>query len=99
MERGTCLVFRGALIGFAVTVGLMLIPIVHFSSGPIAPFVGGFVGGSKSGVTDSQALALGGLIALYMVAPLAAGATRWFGFIFRRSSGNHLLTYPESVLT
>ena len=35
----------GVLMALAVTVLLLLlIPVVHFVSGPIGPFVGGFIG-------------------------------------------------------
>ena len=34
---------RGVLIAVGITIGLLLPPIIHFISGPIGPFVGGYV--------------------------------------------------------
>ena len=34
----------GVLVALAVMVALLMIPVVHFVSGPIGPFVGGFIG-------------------------------------------------------
>lgn len=35
---------KAVLIGFAIMIGLWLIPIVHFISGPASPFIAGYLG-------------------------------------------------------
>ena len=35
---------KAVLIAVGITIGLLLPPIIHFISGPIGPFVGGYVG-------------------------------------------------------
>lgn len=65
--------FKGSLIGIGVTLLLLMIPVVHFVSGPLGPFIGGFIGGSKAEVVPKQAFALGGLMGFFMAVP--AGIT------------------------
>ena len=62
---------KGALIGFAIALAMLLPPIIHFISGPLGPLVGGFFGGSKAQVRGGQALIMGLLMGLFMVFPLA----------------------------
>ena len=40
--------YKVAFIGLCITVGLLLIPLVHFVSGPLGPAIGGFIAGSKA---------------------------------------------------
>ena len=52
---------KGVLIGFAVMIGLCLIPIVHFVSGPASPFIAGYLGINHA-EPDSGSYAMKGLI-------------------------------------
>ena len=61
---------KGALIGFGLSILLLLIPIVHFIIGPLGPLIGGYVGGGVARATPAQALGIGLLMALFMAAPV-----------------------------
>ena len=63
-------VARGAMIGFGLSILLLLIPIVHFITGPLGPLIGGYVGGGIARATPSQALGIGVLMAFFMAAPV-----------------------------
>jgi hypothetical protein len=47
------------LIGFGISVGCLLPPILHFVTGPLGPFIGGFFGGMKARVNGNGAVAIG----------------------------------------
>ncbi len=53
---------QASLIALGVAVVCLLIPIVHFVSGPLAPVIGGIVGASRGKVTTGQAFILGIII-------------------------------------
>ncbi len=61
---------KGALIGFGLSILLLLIPIVHFITGPLGPLIGGYVGGGVARATSAQALGIGLLMALFMATPV-----------------------------
>ena len=61
---------KGALIGFGFSIIMLLIPIVHFITGPLGPLIGGYVGGGVVRATPSQALGIGVLMAFFMAAPV-----------------------------
>lgn len=61
---------KGALIGFGVTIALILIPIVHFVTALPSPFIGGFIGGSRAQAEAHEALVIGLLMALMAMAPV-----------------------------
>lgn len=67
---GLGLVIRGALIGFGLSIILLLIPIVHFVTGPLGPLIGGYVGGGVARAAPSQALGIGLLMAFFMATPV-----------------------------
>ena len=52
-------ILKAAFIGFGISVGLLLIPLVHFVSGPAGPFIGGFMGGSSIQARPAQAIGVG----------------------------------------
>ena len=62
---------KGALIGFAVALAMLLPPILHWVSGPLGPLVGGFLGGSRARLKPAHAPLMGLLMGLFMVAPLS----------------------------
>ena len=61
---------KGALIGFGLSILLLLIPIVHFITGPLGPLIGGYVGGGVVRAAPHQALGIGLLMGLFMAAPV-----------------------------
>ena len=62
---------KGALIGFAIALGMLLPPIIHWMSGPLGPLVGGFIGGSRARAHGWRALGIGLLMGLFMILPIA----------------------------
>ena len=92
---------RGALVGAAVTLALIAVPVVHFVTAIPSPFIGGYFAGVRTGASAGQAFVLGA------ISPLPAGGhqrrrarhrdgiqrrrTRPFGeftsFVARRSFG------------
>ena len=60
---------KGALIGFGISMLLLMIPIVHFIVGPIGPFIGGMVGGGVARANAAQAVGIGALMGLFMAGP------------------------------
>ena len=61
---------KGAVIGFGLSILLLLIPIVHFITGPLGPLIGGYVGGGVVRATPGQALGIGLLMALFTATPV-----------------------------
>ena len=90
--------FKGALIGFGITLGLAAIPLVHFVTIWPAPFVGGFIGGSKAEADTAQALGIGLLMAAFMAVPLV-GIIWSVNLFFHLFSGAGLVTAMVGVLT
>ena len=50
---------KGAFIGIGIGLACLLPPIIHFITGPLGPFIGGFVAGTKTRATAPQALGTG----------------------------------------
>ena len=63
---------KHALIGFGVSLGCLLPPIIHFISGPLGPFIGGWVAGSRMEASPGQAFGIGTLMGLLMAFPVGA---------------------------
>jgi len=62
---------KAAFIGIGISIGLLLIPLVHFVAGPVGPFIGGFMGGSSIHARPAQAVGVGllmGILAGLLVA-------------------------------
>ena len=58
---------KGALIGVGVAIAGLLIPIVHFVSGPFGPAIGGYIGiQAIEDPTETKAMGLGLLMGLIM---------------------------------
>ena len=62
--------FRAALVGAAITFGLIVIPVLHFITGLPAPLIGGYMAGARTACSQGQALLLGLLMALLLAAPV-----------------------------
>ena len=63
--------FRQAFIGFAVNLLCLLIPLVHFITGPLGPLIGGWFIGSRHRMRPGRALMIGLLMSLFQVLPVA----------------------------
>ena len=75
--------YKVAFIGFCITVGLLLIPIIHFVSGPLGPAIGGFIAGSKAKVTPGESLLVGtlmGIFSLSIILPILWISSLFFKF-------------------
>ena len=57
--------YKVAFIGICISIGLLLIPIVHFISGPLGPAIGGFIAGSKAKVTPGESILIGIIMGAY----------------------------------
>ena len=62
--------FRAALVGAAVTLGCILVPIVHFLTAVPSPLIGGYVAGARSACTQGQAVLIGLLMAALLLLPV-----------------------------
>ncbi|MDE2837804.1 MAG: hypothetical protein OXL97_09935 [Chloroflexota bacterium] len=63
--------FRAALVGAAVTLGCILVPIVHFVTGVPSPLIGGYIAGARCACTQGQAVLIGLLMAALLLVPAA----------------------------
>ena len=60
---------KAALVGAAITLGCILIPIVHFVTAVPSPLIGGYMAGTRSACTQGQALLIGLLMAVLLLFP------------------------------
>ena len=75
--------YKVAFIGLCITVGLLLIPLVHFVSGPLGPAIGGFIAGSKAKSTPGESFLVGSIMGIYsllIILPILWIATIMFEF-------------------
>ena len=63
--------FRAALVGAAITLGCIVVPIVHFLTAIPSPFIGGYMAGARSACTQGQAVLIGLLMAGLLLLPAA----------------------------
>ena len=59
-------------MGFGVSVLCLLIPLVHFVSGPLAPLIGGWFAGNSAKAEPGQAAGIGLLMGVLMAIPAVA---------------------------
>ena len=59
-------------MGFGVSVLCLLIPLVHFVSGPLAPLIGGWFAGNNAKAEPGQAAGIGLLMGVLMAIPAVA---------------------------
>ena len=62
---------KGAMIGFAITLGCLLPPGIHFVTGPLGPFIGGWFAGSNCHSRGWQSVCIGMIMGMFMIIPLA----------------------------
>jgi len=62
---------KACLVGAAVTLALIAIPVVHFITGLPSAFIGGYLAGSRAGATPGTALLIGLFMAALLGAPVA----------------------------
>lgn len=75
--------FRAALVGAAVTLGCILVPIVHFVTGLPSPLIGGYMAGARCACTQGEAVLIGLLMAALLLVPaaiVALGLALFVGF-------------------
>ncbi len=65
---------QGGIIGAGVMIGLLLIPIVHFFTALPSPFIGGFIGGSKTAAGPQEAFGVGAVMAVAAFGVVAIAA-------------------------
>ena len=62
--------FKNALIGFIVAILCTVPPLIHFISGPLGPFIGGWIAGSRSKASPEQSLTIGVLMGALVLGPV-----------------------------
>ena len=77
------------LMALAVTVLLLIIPVVHFVSGPIGPFVGGFIGIGRWKDRPESAFAAG----------LAFGFVLWLQLALVAAVAMVILAFATGVIS
>jgi len=73
--------FKALIAALGVTLGLCAIPVVHFVTGPVSPFIGGFFGGRMLKAYSGRAMGLGLLMGL-VVAGGSGIVIAVIGFLF-----------------
>ena len=61
---------KACLFGSAVTLGLIALPVIHYITAIPAPFIGGYIAGSRAEATGGGAALIGLLMAVLLVAPV-----------------------------
>jgi hypothetical protein len=62
---------KACLVGAAVTLALIAVPVVHFLTVWPSAFIGGYLAGSRVEATPGSAVAIGCFMAALLVAPVA----------------------------
>lgn len=62
---------KACLVGAAVTLALIAVPVVHFITGLPSAFIGGYLAGSRAAATPGTALLIGLFMAALLIAPVA----------------------------
>ena len=62
--------FRACLVGTAVTLALIAIPVVHWFTALPAPFIGGYFAGARSSASPGQALIIGPAMGAILLVPI-----------------------------
>ena len=88
---------KGLLVGFAITFGLSIVPIIHFITIWPAPFIGGFVAGARAEANVGKAFGLGAALGLLMAAP-AIGIVWTINLFFSFVDGAGLILGVAGVI-
>ena len=62
--------FKNALIGFLISIICALPPLIHFISGPLGPFIGGWIAGTRSKANLEQSISIGLIMGALFLAPV-----------------------------
>jgi hypothetical protein len=62
---------KACLVGAAVTLALIAVPVVHFITGLPAAFIGGYLAGTRAEASPGKAVLIGCVMAGVLVAPVA----------------------------
>ena len=62
---------KACLVGAAVTLALIAVPVVHFMTGLPSAFIGGYLAGTRAEATPGKALIIGCVMAGVLVGPVA----------------------------
>jgi hypothetical protein len=73
-ERTVGEIMIAGFLGVGVALLCLVLPIVHFVTGPLAPGIGGFLAGTRIKVSGGESWVIGGEIGLGL-ALIAGGAT------------------------
>tara|TARA_B100000029_G_scaffold271832_1_gene266848 strand:- start:94 stop:507 length:414 start_codon:yes stop_codon:yes gene_type:complete len=60
---------NGVLVGFVIMIASLIIPLVHYVTAPLSPFVAGFIGSGIANIDQNGIVKFGALTALLMVIP------------------------------
>jgi hypothetical protein len=74
---------KACLIGAAVTLALIAVPVVHFITGLPSAFIGGYLAGTRAAATPGKAILIGSVMAGLLVAPVGGVfflMSQFFGF-------------------
>lgn len=75
--------WRESLVGLAVGVFCVVVPLVHFVTGPLSPLIGGFVAGMRSRCRPWEALRIALTMAFvlsFLISSAAWGIARFHVF-------------------
>ena len=61
---------KACIIGAAVTLALIVVPVVHFVTGLPSAFIGGYLAGTRAEATPGKALLIGSVMAGLLVGPV-----------------------------
>ncbi len=68
---------KGAIIAYVIMLASIPIPVVHFVTIPIGPFVAGFIGGGVAKADEMKVIWFGLIVGALMLIPAAAILTYW----------------------
>ena len=61
---------KNAFIGFIVSLLCIAPPVIHFVTGPLGPFIGGWIAGSRTKSSLEQSMVIGFIMGFFMTFPV-----------------------------